>query len=1133
MIFYSIVKDRIRSLGKPFLLAMKLIVLLTFLNICTVLGNGLAQQVTLKGEGITLVQAMRSIQQQTGKQFFLNGRKLAELRVNINVKSMDLPLAMESLLNGKPVSWEMQDDIIVIKQKQNGNLKPQKLQIHAESLNAWNQQSNVQGVVSKESGEPLAGATVAIKGTSAAVSTNERGEYSLSYSTQNPVLIVSLMGFSSKEVAIGNRSNVNITLLEAVDDIDEVVVVGYGTQKKINLTGSVATVSGDEIAKTPTNNLSNAIGGRMPGVSSVNSDGRPGNGSTIRVRGLSTLNDNNPLVVVDGVVRSDGFGNIDPNEVASISVLKDASAAAVYGARAANGVILITTKRGKVGKPVLTYSGMVGLQEPTQYPTLMTAYDYGVTRNQAFYNQGYDPNNPAQANNFYTDAELQKFKESGTDWYAETFKDRSPKNQHNLSLQGGSESVRYFGSLGYLNQTGLYDNIGFKRYNIRSNIDASITNSLTVGLNLEARQELFESPSWDASEIFHRVINASPTRLAYHPSGRAANTTGSHPVEMIRNSGYKDQEYDIFQGTLFFNQKLDILTEGLALNGNFSYYKQHYFNKVFAMPYTMYDEDAQGNVTNEKMVGSKTSLTEGFDALTNTTYNISLNYARDFNNHNVAGMLLYEQYGAKGKNFTARKEDFISNIKDEFFASGPTNQSIDGRGYINDARRSLVGRVNYAFAGKYLFEGTFRYDGSYRFPKERRFGFFPAVSAGWRISEEPFFKNNESLNFINNLKLRASKGLIGNDRVNAYQFLESYSIITGAGPVVDGQAVPQVGYGVYPNYNITWEKQDNTNIGLEWSLWNSMLNFEVDYFFRHTRDILWSKDRSVPGTFGRQLPNENYAKVKSKGVEFTIGHQNAVNDWSYNFRLVGSYATNEVTQIDDPANAMDFNKQLGRPIGYRAGYEALGLFRSKEEADSWYGGKQFGLQSLPGDIKYADIDGDGEITIQDQKVIANYGSEPRIMYGFNGSLSWKNLDMNFFFQGASQRNMMLTAAGRVMYLNGGSSNNFAYFADSWSPENPDAKYPLAWVDSRSINNRDSNFWLRKAGYVRLKSLDLGYNFSGDWLDKIKVSKMRLYVSGFNLFTISQIDELDPEAATGAGNYYPQQRKYNLGVMLSF
>ncbi|MVZ65444.1 SusC/RagA family TonB-linked outer membrane protein [Sphingobacterium sp. DK4209] len=1133
MIFYSIVKDRIRSLGKPFLLAMKLIVILTFLNICTVMGNGLAQQVTLKGEGITLVHAMRSIQHQTGKQFFLNGRKLAELRVNVNVKSMDLPLALESMLKGKPVSWEMQDDIIVIKPSSSnagkGLVATQNIELSPVAI----QERTVQGVISSDAGQPLAGVTVAIKNTAAAISTNERGEYSLSYSVQNPILVVSLMGFSSKEVAVANRTTVNINLSELVDDLDEVVVVGYGKQKKINLTGSVATISGDEIAKTPTNNLSNAIGGRMPGVSSVNSDGRPGNGSTIRVRGLSTLNDNNPLVVVDGVVRSDGFGNIDPNEVENISVLKDASAAAVYGARAANGVILITTKRGKVGKPVLTYSGMVGLQEPTQYPTLMNAYDYGVARNQAFYNQGYDPSNPIQANNFYTDAELERFKQNSTDWYGETFKNTSPQNQHNLSLQGGSESVRYFGSLGYLNQGGLYDNIGFKRYNIRSNIDASITNSLTVGLNLEARQELFESPSWDASDIFHRVINASPTRLAYHPSGRPANTTGSHPVEMIKNSGYKDQEYDIFQGTLFFNQKLDVLTQGLALNGNFSYYKQHSFNKVFAMPYAMFDEDAQGNILNEKMVGGKTSLSEGFDALTNTTYNISLNYARDFNKHSVAAMALYEQYSAKGKNFNARKEDFISNIKDEFFASGPTNQSIDGRGYINDARRSVVGRVNYAFAGKYLFEGTFRYDGSYRFPEAKRFGFFPAVSAGWRISEEPFFKNNESLSFINNLKLRVSKGLIGNDRVNAYQFLESYNIITGAGPVVDGQAVPQVGYGVYPNFNITWEKQDNTNFGLEWGLWNSKLNFEVDYFFRHTRDILWSKDRSVPGTFGRQLPNENYAKVKSKGVEFTIGHQNSISDWSYNFRLVGSYATNEVTQIDDPANAMEFNKQLGRPIGYRAGYEALGLFRSKEEADSWYGGKQFGLQSLAGDIKYADIDGDGTITIQDQKVIADYGNEPRIMYGFNGSVSWRNIDMNFFFQGASQRNIMLTATGRVMYLNGGSSNNFSYFADSWSPENPDAKYPLAWVDSRSINNRDSNFWLRKAGYVRLKSLDLGYNFSGDWLEKIKVNKMRVYVSGYNLFTISQIDELDPEAATGAGHYYPQQRNYNLGVMLSF
>lgn len=1133
MIFYSIVNDRVRFLMKSLLLPMKLIVLLTFLNICLAFGDGLAQQVTLKGKGITLVQAMRSIQKQTGKQFFLNGRTLASVRVDIHIEKQDLSLAMGNLLKGKSLSWEIQDDIIVVRQSAEATSSINKNVSIEQLVSFQNQQRTLKGMVKNNDGLPLPGATVAIKNTQIATSSNEQGEFTLSYSAQNAVLTVSLMGYNLQEIVLNGQQNLDVILTELVDDLDEVVVVGYGTQKKINLTGSVATVSGEEIAKTPTNNLSNAIGGRMPGVSSVNSDGRPGNGSSVRVRGLSTLNDNNPLVVVDGIVRSDGFGNIDPNEVENISVLKDASATAVYGARAANGVILVTTKRGKVGKPQLTYSGMVGLQEPTQYPTLMNGFQYGSIRNEAFFNQGYDPSNPAQANNFYTDEELEKFRQHSTNWYNETFKDNSPQNQHNLTLQGGSESVRYFGSLGYLNQGGLYDNIGFKRYNIRSNIDASISKSLTVGLNLEARQELFEAPSWDASDIFHRVINVSPTRLAYHPSGRAANTTGSHPVEMIKNSGYRDQSYDIFQGTIFFTQKLDILTPGLALNGNFSYYKQHYLNKIFAMPYAMYDEDEDGNVTNEKMVGSKTSLTEGYDALSNITYNISLNYAREFNNHSISGMVLYEQYSGKGQNFTARKEDFISDIKDEFFASGPMNQSIDGSGYINDARRSLVGRVNYAFAGKYLFEGTFRYDGSYRFPRENRFGFFPAVSAGWRISEEPFFKNNQSLDFINNLKLRVSKGLIGNDRVNPYQFSETYLIVTGSGPIVGDQAVPQVGYGVYPNFNITWEKQDNTNIGLEWGLWESMLNFEVDYFLRNTKDILWSKDRSVPGTFGRILPNENYAKVKSKGVEFTIGHQHKIGHWQYNLRLVGSYATNKVTQIDDPANALDFNKQLGRSIGYRPGYEAVGLFRSEEEADSWYGGQQFGLQNLPGDIKYVDIDGDGVITIQDQKVIADFGNEPKIMYGINGSLSWKDIDMNFFFQGAAQRNIMLTGSGRVMFLNGGSSNNFSYLIDSWSSDNPNAKYPLAWVDSRSINNRDSNFWLRNAGYVRLKSLDIGYNFSGDWLEKIRINKMRVYVSGFNLFTISEIKELDPEAATGAGNYYPQQRNYNLGVTLSF
>lgn len=1090
------------------------------------------QKVSLNFKNASLSEVLDEIQKQTGYDFLYNSALIDQKKtITIKTQETELKQVLTNILSSRDLSFEVDKNSVLIKRSKT---PAHLIEVRNQALEKEEEQKRtISGRVQNASEELVSGATVSIKGTHTGTSTDEEGEFSISVEAEDEILVFSSVGYIPQEIPIESQSVINVVLQRQVDDLDEVVVVGYGTQKRVNLTGSVATVSGEEVAKTPTNNLSNAIGGRMPGVASVNSDGRPGNGSTIRIRGLSTLNDNSPLVVVDGIIRSDGFGNIDPNEVASISVLKDASASAVYGARAANGVILITTKRGKVGKPSLNYTGFVGLQEPTQYPKLMTAYEYGKTRNQAFKNQGYDPSDPAQQHNFYTDEELAVFKTTGTDWYKESFKKNSLQTQHNISIAGGSETIQYFGSLGYLDQEGIYDYIGFKRFNLRSNVDASVTESLTVGLNLEARQELFESPSWTANDIFHRVINVAPYRLAYHQSGRPANTTGSHPVEMIRSSGYDDLEYNIFQGTLFFNQNLSALLDGLSFNGNFSYYKQHLFNKKFATPYVMYDEDEKGNVINEKIVGGQSSLYENFDDLTNSTYSLSLNYEREFAKNSISALILYEQYESKGRNFNARKEDFVSDIKDEFFASGPNNQSIDGRGYLNDARRSLVGRVNYAYDGKYLFEGTFRYDGSYRFPENKRFGFFPAFSAGWRVSEEQFFKNIESLNFISNLKLRVSKGLIGNDRINAFQFQESYSLVAGAGPVIDGQAVSQVAYGVYPNKMITWEKQDNTNIGMELSVLNSMLNLEVDYFFRNTRDILWNRERSVPGTFGRLLPNENYAKVNSKGIEFTLSHQKSFDKLSYNLRLVASYATNKVTQIDDPENALDFDKQIGRPIGFISGYQSSGLFNSKEEADSWYGGVQFGQQNLPGDIKYLDLNGDGKITIDDQKVIAKYGSEPRIMYGFAGGLTWGKVDMNFFFQGAAQRNMMLTSAGRVMYLNGGSSNNFAYLTDSWTEGNKDAKYPLAWVDSRSINNRDSNFWLRKAGYMRLKSLDVGYNFSSDWLQRVRVTKLRVYVSGFNIFTLSQVKELDPEAATGAGNYYPQQRNFNLGLMVTF
>lgn len=1136
-------------------LAMKLTIFLFLLVALQVVGEtSHAQQLSIQKKDATLLEVLKTVRKQTGYLFVCDLEMLRKAeKVNINFKNASLIQVLDACFVNQPLTYNIVDKTIIVRKKkeivpterqsaelreisssQVPNLKDRIGMVEEEKIRDVRMLLiTVRGKVTDAKGEGLPGVNVIEKGTQTGSVTDATGAYTLDISGSSSVLVFSFVGYVSQEIPVRNKATVDVTLAEDIKALEEVVVVGYGTQKRVNLTGAVSTISGTELQRTPTNNLTNAVGGRMPGVITVNGNGRPGSGSNISIRGVSTLNNNSPLIVVDGIVRSDGFGNIDPNEVQSISILKDASAASVYGARASNGVILVTTKRGKLGKPSVSYTAMVGLQTPTQYPKLMSAYDYASVRNQALRNQGYDQSNPSQSGLFFTDDALESYRPGVTDWYKETFKNNSLQNQHNVTVSGGTEAIRYFTSLGYLGQDGMYDNIKFKRFNLRTNVDAKVNNNLTVGLNLEGRQELSNAPAFDANQFFELAVRSSPLMPPYHASGRPFNTQGEHPVEMIYSSGYDNRQTNIFQGTLFFEHALPFITDGLSVRGNLSYYNQQLFNKTFFTPYSLYDEDLNGAVTNVKVVGGVTSLTEIYSQLKNLTSNISLNYAKTIGRHEIAGLLLYEQYSSKGDSLYARKQDFATNIKDELFASGPANQTINGTGLLNDARRSLVGRVNYALDGKYLLEATFRYDGSYRFPKNKRYGFFPAFSAGWRISEENFFKNAEALKLINSLKFRISKGLIGNDRVGAFQFTDAYSIIAGSGPIVNGQALPFVRYGVFPNPNITWEKQDNTNLGLDALFINSKLGVEFDYFFRTTRDILWSRVRSVPGTFGRTLPNENYAEVKSQGLELMISYQGNAGDFGYNLRLIGSYAQNKVTKIDDPSNALDYQRQLGRPIGFRAGYEALGMFRSQEEADSWSNGYQFGQKSMAGDIKYADLDGDGVVSIPDQKIISNYGNTPRIMYGFTAGFTWKNFDLNFLFQGAAQRNMILSGSGRIMYRNGGSNNNFAYLKDSWSPENPDAEYPIAWVDARSVNERDSDFWLRKAGYIRLKSADLGYNFQSEWLKSKKIQRLRIYISGLNLLTFSGIKEFDPEAETGSGSYYPQQRNINAGLNLSF
>lgn len=981
---------------------------------------------------------------------------------------------------------------------------------------------------------PLQGISIKSQRLGISTQSSSSGYFEIN-SEVNDSLTFSGIGFKTESIIVTKFQNF-IKILEPQDnDLEEVIVVGYGTQKRVHLTGSVSTISSKEIQNQPVSNLTNVVGGRLPGVISTNPNGRPGSGSNLSIRGLSTLNDNSPLIVVDGIVRSDGFSRVDPNDVESITILKDASASAVYGARAANGVFLITTKRGKSGKPLIQFTGWVGYQNPTNYPKLMGPVDYATIRNQALLNQGYDPKNPSQSGLFYSEEQIARFSQNiGTvNWYEESFKTNSPQTQQNITVNGGSDHVKYFSSIGYFNQNGMYDNLNYRRYNFRSNVDARINKNFDIGLNIEGRQENEKSPGYDANTIFSHIIRVRPVVPSYYPSGRPFNNAGEHPVEEIYSSGYYKTQYDIFVGTLSFEHKLPFITEGLSLKGLASAYRQNQSGKNFLTPYSMYTENEEGEVTGVKKVGGETSLSQTVQKISNYTTNLSLNYQRAFENHDVSGLLLFEQYSSQGDLFSAGRRDFISNIKDELFASGPENQTINGYGLINDRRRSLVGRITYAYDSRYLFESSFRYDGSYRFAPGKQYGVFPAFSAGWRVSEESFFKSSNIKNSINNLKLRFSYGVIGNDRVGAFQFSDNYSIVTNQGPIIDGVAEPFIQYGVFPNQNITWEKQYNTNFGIETGLFNNLISFEVDYFLRTTKDILWSRVRSIPETFGRSLSNENYAEMKSSGIDFSISHGKKLGDFRYDVRIIGSYAKNKVVKIDDPLNALDYQKQLNRTYGFRVGYDALGIFQSQEEAEKWFNGTQFGQRSLAGDIKYADVNGDGVISNQDQKILSNFNFTPRVMLGTNISLTYQNLDLNLLIQGAAQRNVLINGTGRVMFQGGGSSNTFSYLTDSWSEENKDAKYPLAWIDSRSINNRDSDVWLKKASYARLKSIDLGYSFNQEFIKRLSLSNAKIFISGYNLFTISQIKEFDPEVESATGSYYPQQRTVNFGVNLTF
>ena len=1031
-------------------------------------------------------------------------------------------------------------------------------------------QKTVSGIVSDTEGMPLIGVNVIVKGTTTGTITNVDGEYTLSVPGDDAVLVFSYIGYIPVEVMVGNQSVINQTLAEDTQLIEELVVVGYGIQKKETVTGSVSSVKGEDIIKSPVANLSNAIAGRMPGVITLQRSGEPGyDGSAIRIRGSNTLGNNDPLVVIDGVAaRAGGLERLDPNEIETISVLKDASAA-IYGARAANGVILITTKKGSTNqKPELTYSFNQGWARPTILPKMSNAAEYAELRNELIVNDGLV--NPATGNPnvvsepWKTDEEIRMYRDGSdpwrypnTDWYGETFKPWSPQSIHNVELVGGMEKLQYFANFGYKYQDGLYYNSAnnYNQYNLRINLDAELNEWVKASVGLMGRQENRNFPSQGAGDVLWFTARGRPTDPAYWPNGLPgpAQEYGRNPVVAVTDeTGYTHDKRYFIQT----NASVEISQpwiDGLKLRANISYDKSFGQSKTWFQPWYLYtwdfktmEDDGQTPKLTKSLSypnHSDPSLSMNSFDQTNTVLGALMTYDKSFGNHDLSALVGVEQDRSDKEYFAGYRRYFLSNALQHFNAGGDKEKNATSGGWNDNwirARMNYFGRISYNFMEKYLAEFVWRYDGSYMFPKDNRYGFFPGVLVGYRISEEDFWKEN--LSSIDYFKIRASWGQMGNDQVwfddklQEYQFLPTYYYEWGY--IIDNQDEKGLRISRFPNENITWERANNLNVGFEGRTINNKLYFEFDFFNNKRSNILWRRNASVPETAGLTLPAENIGKVDNKGFDWKLEWMDRVgNDFRYNVSFSGGYAKNKIVFWDEAPGAPDWQKSTGFPMNTGLYYEFDGVFKDWEEINNKSNRPNYdgitsdeGLQ--PGDMKFKDIDGDGKITPDDRRRF-DRTNEPKFTYGVNTMLQYKNFDLNILFQGAAD-------AWSKLYFDSGEIGNYSkYIYDNhWSVANPSSEHPRVHARAKyywdSGTGASNTYWMQNTSYLRLKNVELGYLLPTNLMNQTKFfSRARVYVNAVNLLTFTNAHDVDPESTSSNAVYYPLSLVVNFGVSLTF
>ncbi|MDD6891681.1 MAG: TonB-dependent receptor [Bacteroidales bacterium] len=976
------------------------------------------------------------------------------------------------------------------------------------------QNSTCKGIVKDAKGEPVIGASIVVKGTTNGTITGIDGDFTLTNVAKGSTIQISYIGYVSQEIKFNGQS-LNVVMKEDTELLDEVVVVGYGVQKKANLTGSVASINAEALESRAVASVSAALAGTMPGVTSIQTSGAPGaQTGSITIRGKNSINAASPLVIVDGVPGS--MNNIDPQDIESLSVLKDAASSAIYGVQAANGVIVITTKKGKKGsKAQINYSGTVSWSSPTATLDFLGAADYAILYNEATLNE--NPNAAVP----YSDEDIRLFRDGtdpighpDTDWYSEVMKKSAMETQHSLSISGGSDNTTYMASLAYLFQDGLSQEKNYERYNGRVNIDSKIAKWVSVGINASAYRGINNDEYEGFGSLLQYSNRISPTAPIYKEDGVTYNYNGlQNPVAQQGKTGTYKQVDQQLNATAYIN-----LTplDGLSIKGVYSLRHDNQDLRKFKRHYA-YDNFDSGR-------------REGYHNYYNWNWytgQLLINYNKTFGSHSI-GLLA----GAESVRYTYRYtttsrtgggNDELGESLNTLDAS--TQKNSDG-GY-ETARQSYFGRVQYDFQNKYLFEANFRSDASSRFPKDNRWGFFPAFSAGWRISEESFVK--DKADWLSNLKLRLGWGKTGNEELKSSDIYPAVSTYAYGNTMLGGALYSTAYESRYVNNALQWATVTNYELGIEAGFLNNMLGFELSLYKKKTNDMLLYLP--IQGVIGMSAPAQNAGSVENRGFDLSVFHNNRINkDWSYAVNLNVAYVKNEITDMCgtegvDPDNSKYWRLE-GYPIGSFYGYVANGYFNTEDELKNYP--KRTGTEKL-GDIKYVDRNEDGKITAADRDVIGK--NFPSWTGGLNINVYYKDFDLSMLWQGAFDVDAYYTGEASYAFFNSGKV--LKRHLDRWTPEHHDASYPRL-TRSSQINFQTSSFWLEDASYVRLKNISLGYNLPKSLLSKVGIERAKVYVAGENLLTFSGLDGLDPESPSDTrGAFYSNVKKISLGLKVTF